>query len=123
MEKFSGVMSGRDESHIIKEEGAVTKMSAVYVQGLFMNERSLEVDLIKTKFTKVLKVLEILVERGEWILSRLFEDSKGLLQEKAFGVWLCLNFQWECFVVDDYIQVDESNQPLFTFHAGINSFI
>jgi hypothetical protein len=41
------------------------------------------------------------------------------MQEKAFGVWLCRNFQWECFVVDDCIQVDEGSQPLFTFHSGI----
>lgn len=53
-----------------------------------------------------MKVLEILAERGSWILTRLFEDTKGVLQEKAFGVWLCRDFQWECFVVDDSVQVD-----------------
>lgn len=50
----------------------MTKLSAVYPQGVFMGERSLEVEQIKTKFTKFLKVLEILAERGEWILTRLF---------------------------------------------------
>lgn len=68
------------------------KMSEIYPQGVFMNERSLEVELVKTKYHNFLKVLEILVERGEWIITRLFEDSKGLLQEKAFGVWICKNF-------------------------------
>lgn len=88
-----------------------------------MNERSLEVEHIKTKFTKFLKVIEILVQRGEWILTRLFEDPKGLLQEKAFGVWLCKDFQWECYILDDYVQVDETNHPLFTHHAGKYFFI
>lgn len=68
------------------------KMSEIYPQGVFMNERSLEVELVKTKYHNFLKVLEILVERGEWIITRLFEDPKGLLQEKAFGVWICKNF-------------------------------
>lgn len=67
-------------------------MSEIYPQGVFMNERSLEVELVKTKYHNFLKVLEILVERGEWIITRLFEDPKGLLQEKAFGVWICKNF-------------------------------
>jgi hypothetical protein len=56
-------------------------------------------------------------------LNRLFEDPKGLLQERAFGVWLSLNFQWECFVVDDCIQADENNKPLFTIHSGTISSI
>lgn len=68
------------------------KMGEIYPQGVFMNERSLEVELVKTKYHNFLKVLEILVERGEWIITRLFEDPKGLLQEKAFGVWICKNF-------------------------------
>ncbi len=67
-------------------------MSEIYPQGVFMNERSLEVELVKTKYLNFLKVLEILVERGEWIITRLLEDPKGLLQEKAFGVWICKNF-------------------------------
>jgi hypothetical protein len=106
MQKFDSVISGRDEINMIKEEGAVTKLASVYPQGIFVGDRNLEVELIKTKFTKYLKVLEILAERGDWILTRLFEDSKGLLQDKAFGVWLCKNFQWECYVVDDFLQVD-----------------
>jgi hypothetical protein len=72
MDKFSSVMLGRDESHILKEEGAVARLSAVYAQGTFINERSLEVENIKTKLTKFLKAIEILAERGEWILTRLF---------------------------------------------------
>lgn len=117
MEKFASVVSG-SEAQILKEEGAVAKLSTVYPQGVFMSERSLEVEQVRSKFPKFLKALEILAERGEWILSRLFEDAKGVLQERAFGVWLCLNFQWECFVVDDCIQVDEGSQPLFTAHSG-----
>lgn len=108
-----------NDERILKEQGAVTKISAVYPQGMFMSERSLEVEQIKTKFPKFLKVLQILTERGEWILTRIFEDPKGSLQERAFGVWLCINFQWECFIVDDCIKVDESSLPLFTYHSGI----
>jgi hypothetical protein len=63
MQKFASVISG-SETLILKEEGAVAKMSAVYPQGVFMSERSLEVEQVKTKFSKFLKALEILAERG-----------------------------------------------------------
>ena len=81
-------------------------MGEIYPQGIFMDERRLEVELIKTKYHSFLKALEILVERGEWIITRLFEDPKGLLQEKAFGVWICKNFEWQCYIVDDCIVID-----------------
>jgi hypothetical protein len=98
-------------------------MAELYHQGIFINERSLEVELVKTKFHNLLKVLELLAERGEWIITRLFEDPKGVLQEKAFGVWICKNFEWQCFIVDDFITLDESNNPRFTFHEGISLLI
>lgn len=99
------------------------RMGDLYPQGVFINERSLEVELIKTRFHNLMKVLEIIAERGEWIITRLFEDPKGVLQEKAFGVWICKNFEWQCFIVNDYIAVDQSNNPLFTFHEGTFLFI
>jgi hypothetical protein len=40
MQKFSQVISGNDEG-ILKEEGAVGKLSAVYPGGVLMGERSL----------------------------------------------------------------------------------
>lgn len=79
--------------------------------------------MVKTKFHNFLKVLELLAERGEWIITRLFEDPKGVLQEKAFGVWICKNFEWQCFIVDDFVAVDESNNPRFTLHEGISLLI
>lgn len=47
----------------------------------------------------------------------------GTLQEKAFGVWLCKNYQWECFVMDDYVKVNELSKPLYTYHTGTVSSI
>lgn len=94
MQKYQDVMVDKADAEILKEEGAVATLSTVYPQGVFISERDLQVELIKTKFTKYMKVLEILAERGSWILTRLFEDAKGVLQEKAFGVWLCKDFQW-----------------------------
>lgn len=47
-------------------------MSVVYNKGIFIKEESLEIEMIQTKFPSFLKALEILAERGDWILTRLF---------------------------------------------------
>lgn len=57
-------------------------------------ERNIETDQISTKFTNLLKVIDILCEKSEWLITRLFEDLKGVMKDKAFGVWLCNEHQW-----------------------------
>ena len=54
-----------------------------------------------------MKVIEILCDKNEWLISRLFEDKKGTLKDKAFGVWLCCDYQWECVIVDSNIRVNQ----------------
>lgn len=74
--------------------------------------------MLMTKFTNLLKVVDILCEKSEWLISRLFEDKLGLLKNRAFGLWVCQHYQWRCIVMDDYVAVDEQNEPLRSKHHG-----
>lgn len=78
----------------------------MYPNGPLIGEKGLEIELITTKFTNMLKVIEILCEKSEWLISRLFEDKHGMLQSRAFGVWLCYQYQWRCIIVDEHLLVD-----------------
>jgi hypothetical protein len=78
----------------------VLKLEEMYPNGPLIGAKGLEIELITTKFTNLLKITEILSEKSEWLISRLFEDKHGILQSQAFGVWLCHQNQWKCIIVD-----------------------
>lgn len=81
-----------------------------------MKERTLQLELIATKHTNLLKTLDILCEKSEWLVTRLFEDKNGVLKDKLFGVWLCKDYKWQCFILDDKFKVDEHDQLLYSKH-------
>lgn len=114
--KFADFAKG-DERHLVKETGDVGKLGSVYPGGQLLGERSLEVEAVSSKFGRLVKVLDILAEQSEWLLRRLFEDGKGAQRERGFGVWLCRDCRWECFILDDCVRISDG-QPLFTRHAS-----
>ena len=67
--------------------------------------------MITTKYTNLLKTVDILCEKSEWLISRLLEDKEGLLKDRAFGLWICQDYRWRCIVMDENIGVDEQNEP------------
>ena len=63
--------------------------------------------MVESHLPRLLKVLEIICEKGDWLITRLFEDCKQARPGLPFGVWLCRRHQWECFILDDKIQIDK----------------
>jgi hypothetical protein len=48
------------------------KMEVVYPLGELLLDKTLEIELVSTKFTNLLKVVDVLCEKSEWLVSRLF---------------------------------------------------
>jgi hypothetical protein len=66
------------------------------------------------------KIVRILADKSEYLILRLFENPRNeiLSLGKYFGVWLCNNYQWECIIVDDQVEVNENNTPRYCYHTG-----
>jgi hypothetical protein len=56
--------------------------------------------------------LGILGHLNDYLLLRLFENKdEPEPPEGLYGVWLCNNYIWRCFVIDDAVPVGEDGQP------------
>lgn len=51
-------------NHVSKEEGNVQKLSNIYSGGTLIKERNPGVDQISTKFTNLLKAVDILCDKN-----------------------------------------------------------
>ena len=73
---------------------------------ILFGSKSIEVDRIVQNhgLVELVKVVRILAEINQFLLVRLFQNP-AIQQQQAYGVWLCVDYQWKCIILKPEIIV------------------